>query len=106
MDDRDLRLDGNAAAGLLSEVFVLEATTAWTGCAGCGAARQIGALMAYCHGMGTVLRCPSCDTAVVRVASAGGRWWLDLRGASSLRFEPPPSHPAAQGARLPGGEGA
>jgi len=95
MDDRDLRLDGNAAAGLLSEVFVLEATTARTVCAGCGAVSQVGALMAYCHGMGTVLRCPGCDTAVLRVARAGGRWWLDLRGASSLRFELPPADPGS-----------
>jgi len=88
MDDQDLRLDGNSAAGLLGEVFALEATAAWAACAGCDATSQVGALMAYCHGMGAVLRCPGCDTAVVRVAHAGGRWWLDLRGARSLRFEP------------------
>ena len=28
MDDRDLRLDGNAAAGLLGELLTVEATTA------------------------------------------------------------------------------
>ncbi len=88
MDDGDLRLDGNAAAGLLGEVFLLEVTTAWTGCAGCGASRQVGALPAY-GGMGEVLRCPDCDTAIIRIARAGGAWWLDLRGARSLRFEQP-----------------
>jgi len=90
MDDHDLRVDGNAAAGLLGEVFALEATAAWTTCGGCGAIGQVGALLAYCHGMGAVLRCPGCDTAVVRVANAGGRWWLDLRGARSVRFDPAP----------------
>jgi hypothetical protein len=34
----DLRLDGNAAAGLLSEVFTHEATAAAVRCASCGAA--------------------------------------------------------------------
>ena len=29
-------LDGNAAAGLLAEVFTMEATTAVVTCAGCG----------------------------------------------------------------------
>ena len=36
MDETDLRLDGNAVAGLLAEVFALEATTALVRCAGCG----------------------------------------------------------------------
>jgi hypothetical protein len=90
MDDRDLRLDGNSAAGLLEEVLALEATLAWTTCEGCDALSQVGALMAYSHGMGAVLRCPNCDTAQVRVAHAGGSWWLDLRGTRSLRFEMPP----------------
>jgi Family of unknown function (DUF6510) len=97
MDDADLRLDGNHAAGLLGEVFALEATAAWARCDGCGARSQVGALLAYGHGMGAILRCPGCDTAVVRVANAGGRWWLDLRGASWLRFEPPPD-PGPEGA--------
>jgi Family of unknown function (DUF6510) len=90
MDDTDLRLDGNHAAGLLGEVFALEATAAWTRCDGCGAGSQVGALLAYGHEMGAVLRCPACDTAVVRVSDAGGRRWLDLRGATYLRFDPPP----------------
>jgi Family of unknown function (DUF6510) len=87
MDDRDLRLDGNAAAGLLAQVFDAEMTAAWSGCAGCGNRRQVGALMAYLHGMGAVLRCPDCDTAVVRLAHGGGRYWLDLRGASFLELQ-------------------
>ena len=88
MEDADLRLDGNAAGGLLAEVFRVEMTTAVTVCAGCGAVAPIGALMAYGHEMGKVLRCPGCDTAIIRVASTRGRYWLDVRGASILRVEP------------------
>ena len=53
-----LRLDGNAAAGILSEVFVPDLTTARATCANCGAIRALGALLVYSHGMGTVMRCP------------------------------------------------
>ncbi|HZD67679.1 MAG TPA: DUF6510 family protein [Actinomycetes bacterium] len=87
MDDRDLRLDGNAVAGLLAEVFAVEPTVAWTNCAGCGASRQVGALVAYCHGMGAVLRCPDCNQALLRLGHAPGRVWLDLRGMRWLQLE-------------------
>ena len=49
-----LRLDGNAAAGILSELFVPDLTAARATCAGCGATRAVGALLVYAHGMGTV----------------------------------------------------
>jgi uncharacterized protein DUF6510 len=77
----ELRLDGNAAAGILSEIFVPEVTTARTTCANCGTIRALGALLAYTHGMGTVLRCPGCDAVVLRVARPRSHLWLDLTGA-------------------------
>lgn len=86
-DDADRRLDGNAAGGPLAEVFRVEMTTAVTVCAGCGADAPIAELMGYGHEMGTILRCPGCDTAVIRVARVGGRHWLDLRGARLLRID-------------------
>ena len=79
-----LRLDGNAAAGILSEIFVPDLTTARATCAHCGAAREMGALLVYAHGMGTVVRCPSCDAIVLRVARTGTRVWLDARGATRI----------------------
>ena len=90
MDDADLRLDGNAAAGVLAELFGTEMTVSWSACAGCGAERQLGALLAYVHGMGTVLRCPDCDTALLRVAEPPGRRVLDLRGLAWLQVTPHP----------------
>ena len=42
MDETDLRLDGNAVAGMLAEVFGFEMTAEWGGCAGCGATSQLG----------------------------------------------------------------
>jgi hypothetical protein len=77
-----MRLDGNAAAGILSEVFVPDLTTARATCANCGMIRALGALLVYAHGMGTVMRCPGCDAVVLRVARMRTQLWLDLRGAS------------------------
>jgi Family of unknown function (DUF6510) len=85
MDD-ELRLDGNAAAGALGEVFAFEATTARYACEGCGRADQIGAAMVYeVRGLGTIVRCPSCDNVLIRLAHDRGRYWMDLRGIRYLQ---------------------
>jgi hypothetical protein len=76
-----LRLDGNAAAGILSEVFIPDITAARATCANCGTIRALGALLVYAHGMGMVVRCPSCDAVVLRVARTPTRLWLDPAGA-------------------------
>ena len=76
-----VRLDGNAAAGILSEVFVPDITTARATCANCGTIRPLGALLVYAHGMGMVVRCPSCEAVVLRVARTRTRLWLDPTGA-------------------------
>jgi hypothetical protein len=78
------RLDGNAAAGILSEIFVPDLTTARGTCAKCGTTRALGALLVYAHGMGTVMRCPSCDAVVLRVARTRTQLWLDLTGAKLI----------------------
>lgn len=87
MDDRfadALRVDGNAAAGILSELFVQDVTSARAKCAGCGKTRTIGALVVYAHGMGTVVRCPGCDSVLLRVARTPTHVWLDATGATSI----------------------
>ena len=79
-----LRVDGNAAAGILSELFVPDLTAARAKCAGCGVTRAIGVLLVYAHGMGPVMRCPGCDTVVLRIARTPTHVWLDARGATSI----------------------
>ena len=86
IDDADRRLDGNAAAGHMAEVFRVETTTAVAICAGCGAEAPLAELMRYGHELGEILRCPGCDTAVLRLARTRDNLWLDLRGARSLRL--------------------
>ena len=75
------RLDGNAAAGILSEVFVPDLTMARATCANCGAIRPLGALLVYAHDMGTVMRCPGCDAVILRVAHTRTHLWFELTGA-------------------------
>jgi hypothetical protein len=79
-----LRLDGNAAAGTLSELFVPDLTAALATCAGCGENRPVGALLVYAHGMGMVVRCPGCDAVVMCVSRTPTQVWLDLTGARRI----------------------
>ncbi len=82
----ELRLDGNAAAGTLGEVFSFEVTTAYYACEGCGRADQIGAAMVYeVRGLGTIVRCPDCDNALIRLVQNPGRYMIDLRGTKYLQ---------------------
>jgi Zn finger protein HypA/HybF involved in hydrogenase expression len=80
-----LRLDGNAAAGLLSEVFAGEATTAVGTCDSCGSAEAVGAMHVY-MAAGTVLRCPHCESVVMKVVTDGERIWVDVRGLRTLEL--------------------
>jgi uncharacterized protein DUF6510 len=85
------RLDGNAAAGILEEIFTFEMTTAQSTCAGCGRVEPLGMLHLYGGEIGIVLRCPGCERVQLRVARHGGRdgqYWIDMRGMTTLRIAP------------------
>ena len=77
-------LDGNAAGGLLREVFAFDATTARITCAGCARVVPMGELRLYAIELGAILRCPSCDEAVVRIGRTSRGLWLDLRRAATV----------------------
>jgi hypothetical protein len=84
MQTEEMRLDGNAAAGTLRELFARDVTAAIATCAGCGATGPIGRLLEYGSGMGVILRCPSCEAAVLRVVRTP-RWLrVDASGLSLL----------------------
>jgi Family of unknown function (DUF6510) len=78
-----LRLDGNAAGGLLHQVFGTEVTIARSTCDACGAVEAIGAVHLY-RSAGTVLRCPNCDAVLMLIVEGPGRVWIDMRGIRSL----------------------
>ena len=81
------KLDVNAAGGILQVAFPFDMTLVQATCTGCGTTNAIGATAVYMHGMGTVVRCPSCDTALIRVARIKGRYWLDMRGVRVLQMK-------------------
>ncbi len=85
MDDSMRQLDGNAAAGLLAEIFAVDVTSAQAMCNGCHAVGPVAGLLAYGLEMGAILRCPGCGDALLRVSRLDGECWLDLRGMSVLR---------------------
>lgn len=82
----DLKLDGNAIAGLLREIFTMEMTTAESTCAGCHKVHAVGQVDVYMNAPGAVVRCPSCGQVQMRIVKGGGRYWLDLTGIRCLEF--------------------
>lgn len=80
-------LDGNAAAGVLQEIFPFEMTLALVTCVGCDTTNVIGATAAYMPGMGTVICCPSCDMVLIRIVHARGHYLLDMRGVRVLQMK-------------------
>jgi hypothetical protein len=86
MDERRLRLDGNAAAGLWREVFLPDLTAARGRCAACGAVAPLGAQPLYMAPLapGAVLRCGACQQVLLVAVRAGGRYRLGLPGLTWL----------------------
>jgi Family of unknown function (DUF6510) len=86
MHETDLRLDGNAVAGLLAEVFALDATSAVVRCAGCGHEDPLGAATVYANAPGVVVRCRGCAGVLMRFAEIRDSVMVDLRGTATLRL--------------------
>ena len=84
MPAEEMRLDGNAAGGMLRELFASDVTVATATCVGCGTPRPVGALLEYGHAMGVVLRCPGCDAVMLRVVRTPGALRLDASGIGLL----------------------
>jgi len=79
-------LDGNAVTGDLSAVFTGDLSGAIATCAGCGMTGPVATVMVY-ESMGEVLRCPACDSVLLRLMRAAGETRLDMRGVSLLRWQ-------------------
>lgn len=83
---RELMLDGNAAGGILHQVFGIEMTAVPGKCAHCGNEAEMGQLLAFTQAPGVVLRCPACEGIVLRIVKTPAAIYLDARGATFLRF--------------------
>jgi hypothetical protein len=95
MDDSELRLDGNAAAGMLREIFAMDLSGARGACASCGTIAAMGAQHLYMYPLspGAVLRCKACQEVLMVLVHGGGRYRLAARGLSWLEIPDPVQAP-------------
>jgi Family of unknown function (DUF6510) len=84
MKTEDMRLDGNAVAGMLDEVLRVEATTVIARCGSCSTEGALGAAVAYVQCPGVVLRCQGCNEVLMRFAQIRGHLVADMRGVGRL----------------------
>jgi len=84
MDEHDLRLDGNAAAGTLQALLGFEVTTAPRTCPSCRATGPLGAHHVYANAPGIVVRCPACHDLAIRVVRTPSRTLIEVRGILEL----------------------
>lgn len=82
-------LDGNAAAGEWSKIFVIDVTTAEGQCANCGAKKRFAEAHLYMQSPGVVARCCVCEHVLLRLVNAGQRVFLDARGMTYMRLDAP-----------------
>lgn len=85
------QLDGNAAAGVLWEVFGMEMTVVAATCASCGAVAPIGESDLYLGGPGTVIRCRHCTGILMVITKIRGVHCVDLMGVQALDTEGAPA---------------
>jgi hypothetical protein len=86
------RLDGNAIAGTLFDVFGREMTTAVGTCSGCGRVSSLAEVAVYLPAPGVVARCPQCDNLLIVIVDRRGMACVDLGGFAALE-EPPSTLP-------------
>ena len=85
--DTDDYLDGNAAAGELSNIFAMDVTAAEGQCAHCGATKRFAEAHLYMQGPGLVARCAACEQVLLRLVNARQRVFLDVRGMTYLSLD-------------------
>lgn len=86
MQSDQMRVDGNAMAGMLGEVFVREMTAAQIACGGCGKVEPLGAEHAYMQAPGVVMRCCHCDAVLLVMTRARDTYRFGLGKAKWLEF--------------------
>ncbi len=80
-------VDGNAAAGELSKIFVMDVTAAEGQCVNCGATARFAEAHLYMQGPGLVARCAVCEHMLLRLVTIRSRTLLDMRGLAYLSLE-------------------
>jgi hypothetical protein len=83
-----VRLDGNAIAATLVDVFGEEMTTASGSCAWCGRLSQLAEAIVYLPAPGIVARCPRCEGILLVIIQRRGRACVDLNGFVGFTNKP------------------
>ena len=86
MTSDEHHLDGNAAGVILGQIFAFEMTTAEVICANCDAVGPIGATLVDATAMGTIVRCPGCGEALIRIAHGPQRYWVEFSGTRLMQL--------------------
>ena len=81
------RVDGNAIGGVLAEIFGREMTVAVGVCGSCGSTGQVAELHVYLRAPGIVVRCPGCESVLLKIVRSERRAWLDLSGLRTLEID-------------------
>jgi len=87
MIDDVVPLDGNAAAGRLSDFFAFDVTLATIVCGACARKGPVAELRLYGRDTGMVLRCRRCDSVNIRALEYGTTANLDLSGAALISIQ-------------------
>jgi hypothetical protein len=80
-------VDGNAAAGELSNILTTDVTTAKGQCAYCGAIKRFAEAHVYMQSPGIVARCAVCERILLRVVNVRQHVFLDFRGLTFLSLD-------------------
>ena len=83
----DGHVDGNALAGMFSELFSFDVTLARCRCASCGDVAVIARAHVYGGEQGRVLRCRRCGDVLMVVVTRPDGTRVQLRGMSWLEVE-------------------
>ena len=78
------RLDGNAIAGELFDIFGEDMTTATGTCASCGSIRPLAELAVYMSAPGVVARCSSCENIMMVIVEIRGIRCVDFLGVAAV----------------------
>ncbi len=82
------RVDGNAAGGILLEVFGRDMTAARAACAHCDREAELGDAVAEVDPAGVILLCRGCGRTLMTLLRLDGRYTLDVGALARLMWSP------------------
>jgi len=83
------RVDGNALAGPLSEIFRSDMTLASGECRSCGHLMLLADTVVEMDDAGFIVMCSNCKHVLFTVVKSEKRTWIDLQGLAGLGIPSP-----------------